>query len=240
MDNGIYVALSRQTALFRDLEVTANNIANADTAGYKSEKMMFTDYLADAGNNHKLAYTQDLASYRDTTGGRMQVTENPLDLAISGNGYFSVQTPQGTSYTRAGNFMLDGDGTLTTQDGFAVLDTGGQSIQFEDTDTDIRVLQTGAIMVNGEERATIGVSQFQNEQELERLSSTLYTSKAAPQQAEENFQVLHGIVENSNVQPVIELVKLTELTKSSASTAKYIEVMYDLQRKSSNTWTQQS
>jgi flagellar basal-body rod protein FlgF len=240
MDNGIYVALSRQAALFRDLEVTANNIANADTTGYKSEKMMFADYLADAGNQNKLAYTQDLASYRDTTGGRIQVTENPLDVAINGDGYFTVQTPQGNRYTRAGNFMMDGEGYIVTQEGFPVLDTGSQPIQLDAQDRDIRVLQTGAIVVGGEERAALGIAQFPNDQELERLSGTLYSSKTPPQQATANFQVLHGVIENSNVQPVVELVKLTELTKGAASTAKYIEVMYDLQRKSSNTWTQQS
>lgn len=239
MDNGIYAALSRQTALFRDLEVTANNIANADTAGYKAEKMMFTDYLVDAGNQTKLAMTQDLASYRDLSGGRIQVTENPLDVAIKGEGYFMVETPQGTRYTRAGNFMLDGDGTLVTQEGLPVLDGGSQRIQFNDTDREIRVLQTGAIVVDGEERSTIGVAQFANDQELERMSGTLYTAKSAPVPAE-NYQVLHGVQEGSNVQPVLELVRLTELSKSTANTAKYIEVMYDLQRKSSNTWSQQN
>lgn len=239
MDNGIYAALSRQTALFRDLEVTANNIANADTAGYKAEKMMFTDYLVDAGNQTKLAMTQDLASYRDLSGGRIQVTENPLDVAIQGEGYFMVETPQGTRYTRAGNFMLDGDGTLVTQEGLPVLDGGGQRIQFNATDREIRVMQTGAILVDGEERSTIGVAQFANDQELERLSGTLYTAKSAPVPAE-NYQVLHGVQEGSNVQPVLELVRLTELSKSTANTAKYIEVMYDLQRKSSNTWSQQN
>jgi flagellar basal-body rod protein FlgF len=240
MDNSIYIALSRQMALFRDLDTTANNIANVNTAGYQAEKLMFTDYLVDDGNRHKMAFTQDIASYRDTQGGRMQSTGNALDVALQGEGYFSVAAPQGTAYTRAGNFQLDNDGVLVTQEGFPVLDTSGQQIQFDDQDQDIRILQTGAIVVNGEERSSLGVVQFDKPQELERMSGTLLSSKSPPKPADENVKVLHGMIENSNVQPVIELVKLTELSRSSGNTAKFIEVMYDLQRKASNTWTQQA
>lgn len=239
MDNSVYIALSRQTALFRDLNVTANNIANVNTTGYQSEQLMFTDYLVNDGNKHKMAFTQDIASYRDTRSGGMHVTGNALDVALQGDGYFTVQTPQGNRYTRAGNFQLDGEGVLITQDGYPVLDSGNQQIQFEDEDRDIKVLSTGAIVVNGEERNTLGIVKFAKDQELERLSSTLYTSKSAPIAAD-NIVVLNGVVEKSNVQPVTELVKLTELSRSSGNTAKFIEVMYDLQRKTSNTWTQQS
>lgn len=239
MDNSVYIALSRQTALFRDLNVTANNIANVNTTGYQAEQLMFTDYLVNDGNKHKMAFTQDIASYRDTRSGGMHVTGNALDVALQGDGYFTVQTPQGNRYTRAGNFQLDGEGVLITQDGYPVLDAGNQQIQFEDEDRDIKVLSTGAIVVNGEERNTLGIVKFAKDQELERLSSTLYTSKSAPIAAD-NIVVLNGVVENSNVQPVTELVKLTELSRSSSNTAKFIEVVYDLQRKTSNTWTQQS
>lgn len=239
MDNSIYIALSRQTALFRDLNVTANNIANVNTAGYKAEKMMFTDYLVKDGNQNKIAFTQDLSSYRDTRAGGMKATGNNFDVAIQGEGYFTVQTPQGNRYTRAGNFQLDGQGMLVTQEGHPVVDTGGQAIQFEDEDRDIKILSTGAIVVNGEERTTLGIAQFDNEQELERISGTLYTSKNPPKPAE-NAVILDGVLESSNVEPVIELVKLTELSRSSGNTAKFIEIMYDLQRKSSTTWSQQS
>jgi flagellar basal-body rod protein FlgF len=239
MDNGIYIALSRQTALFRDLNVTANNVANVNTSGYQAEEMMFTDYLVNDGNKHKMAFTQDISSYRDTRAGGMHITGNALDVAIQGEGYFTVQTPQGNRYTRSGNFQLDGQGVMVTQDGFPVLDTGNQQIQFEEEDREIKVLSTGAIVVNGEERSSLAVVKFANDQELERLNSTLYSSKTPPQPAD-TAVVVNGVLENSNVQPVVELVKLTELSRSSTNTAKLIEVMYDLQRKASSTWTKQS
>lgn len=239
MDNSIYIALSRQIGMFRDLAVTANNIANVNSAGYQAEKLMFTDYLVDDGNRNKMAFTQDISSYRDTRPGGIRTTGNALDVAIQGDGYFSVQTPQGTRYTRAGNFQLDGDGTLVTAEGYPVLDTANQSIQFEDTDIDIRIMQTGALVVNGEERSTLNVARFAKDQELERVGSTLYRSATPPQAADEAI-VLHGVVEDSNVQPVLELVKLTQLSRSTGNTAKFIEAMYDLERKTSNTWMQQS
>ncbi len=240
MDNSIYIALSRQMGLFKDLNVTANNIANVNTAGYQAEKLMFTDYLVDDGNHHKMAFTQDISSYRDVNPGSMNVTGNALDVAIRGNGYFMVQTPQGERYTRAGNFQMDGEGVLITSEGYPVLDAGGQEIQFDDTDREVRIMQSGAVVVDGEERAILGVVKFAKDQELQREGSTLYSSKTPPQPAEaEDMQVLHGVVENSNVQPVLELVRLTELSRSTGNTAKFIEAMYDLERKSSSTWTQQ-
>lgn len=239
MDNSIYIALSRQVALFRDLDVTANNIANANTTGYNTEKAMFTDYLVDDGNFHKMAFAQDISSYRDTSQGSMRETGNALDVAIKGHGYFVVETAAGERYTRNGAFQMDPESTLVNVDGYPVLDDAGQRIQFAEQDREIKVLQTGQIMVDGEERGNIGVVQFPNEQQLVQVGKNFYKSDV-PAQPAENFQVLHGTLESSNVSPVHELVRLTQLSRSSTSTAKFIEVMYDLQRKASNTWTQQN
>ena len=114
MDSSIYITLSKQMAMFRDMEATANNIANVNTTGYNGEKMMFTDYLVNDGNRHKMAYVQDISTYRDLQEGPIQVTSNAFDLAISGPGYFAVATPLGTRYTKAGNFTLREDGALVT------------------------------------------------------------------------------------------------------------------------------
>ena len=237
MDNSIYVALSREMTVFRDLSMTANNIANANTDGYQAEKMMFTDYLTDDGNFHKVAYAQDISSYLDTTPGRAKMTENPLDMMIRGEGYFAVETAAGTRYTRAGNFTIDGNGTLITPEGLPVLDDGEQRIVFQPEDRDIKVLSNGGLVVNGELRATVGVFEFENRQDLTRITGTLFEGENA-QQAE-NSEVLHGVLEGSNVEPVKELVRLTELSRSTSNVSKFIEVMYDLQRKTSNTWTDQ-
>lgn len=235
MDNGIYIALSRQLGLFRDMEVTANNIANIDTAGYNTERVMFDDYLVRGGDGPKQAYTQDIASYRDTQQGTMKITGNPLDMAISGPGYFAVQTPLGERYTRAGNFQIDLNGTLVTNEGNPVLDVGGQSIIFEPEDTDIEIGETGNLTVNGEERGQIGVFEFANPQLMERMNSTLYRADGLAQPAVES-RLLHGTLEGSNVQPVMELTRMMNVSRSVGSTAKLIEAQYELQRKAASTW----
>lgn len=239
MDNSVYIALSRQMTLFRDLDVTANNIANADTAGYQSEKTMFTDYLVNDGNRRKMAFSQDIATYHNLDQGSMNVTGNTLDLAIQGDGYFVVETPGGERYTRAGNFQIDPEGTLITPSGYPVLDDAGQRIQFEAEDVDIKIGENGIIMAEGEQRATLGFVEFPNRQEMRRSASTLFESGDQEPEIAVRSRILQGTLEKSNVQPVTELVRLTELSRSTGNSAKFIEVMYDLQRKASNTWTKQ-
>jgi flagellar basal-body rod protein FlgF len=252
MDNSVYVALSRQTMLFRDLDQTANNIANANTTGFQAEKNLFESYLMQGGGSKrdKLAFVQDRGSYIDETPGAMKVTGNPLDLAISGKGYFVVETAQGQAYTRNGAFAVDPNGTLVTSEGYPVLDEAGGRIEFQEEDNEIEVRENGQLMVDGEERGILGMVEFKNPQALERRGSNLFFSKEVPEQAdpttvdtlagEESSRMLQGVLQQSNVQPVVEMIRLTELSRAAGSTAKYIEVMYDLQRKTSNAWTKQS
>lgn len=236
MDNGIYIALSRQMGLFRDMEATAHNIANADTVGYNAEKIMFDDYLVRSADGPKQAYTSDVASYRDTTEGPMKSTGNPLDVAISGPGYFTVETPLGERYTRAGSFEVNAQGVLVTKEGYPVLDQGGAPIIFQQEDNEISIGEAGNIVVDGEDRGAIGVVEFDNPQMLERLSATMFKADGASRPAEES-RVLHGVLEGSNVQPVMELTRMMTVTRNVSSTAKLIEAQYELQRKAASTWS---
>jgi len=241
MDNGIYIMLSRQLALFRDMQVTANNVANTNTTGFNAEHMLFTDYLAkdiSQGKTNNMAFANDISTYRNTQNGPMMVTGNSLDFAIQGSGYFSVETPLGVRYTRAGNFQLDGEGKLITPEGYAVLDNAGQQILFPEDTTDIEIGETGTLKVNGEEFSSLGIYSFENEQMLERLDGRLYRSEITPAAAE-NVRVLQGTLENANVEPVKEMTHMIDVSRSVSSTAKFIETMYDLQRKASNIWAQQ-
>lgn len=238
MDNGIYTILSRQLGLFRDMEVTANNIANATTTGYSAEHMLFRSYLVKDRQGRKTEFTQDISTYRDTGGGSLRVTGNPLDVALKGNGYFMVETPLGERYTRAGSFQVDGAGVLITAEGYPVLDTAGQRIVFEEDDIEIVIGEIGNIKVDGEERGILGIVEFENEQLLERTSSSLYKSDAEPAAAQ-NARLMHGVLEDSNVQPVVEMTHMIDVSRAVSSTARTIEVMYELQRKASNTFARQ-
>lgn len=238
MDNSVYIMLSRETALFRKMDTVANNIANMNTTGYQAEKMMFRDYLVDDGNKRKMAFTQDARSFHDVQPGSLDVTGNPFDVAVSGDGYFAVQTPAGTRYTRAGNFQLDGNGQLTTVAGFPVLDQGGQPIQFDAEDKDVAISDNGTILVNGEERTQLNVVEFANREKLVPEGNTMFRADEAPLPPT-NSRVMHGVLEKSNVEPIREIVEMTEVNRAVGSTAKFIEVAYDLQRKANNVYAQQ-
>lgn len=239
MDNGIYITLSRQMALFRDMDTTAGNIANANTTGFQSSHLMFDTYLADAGNKDKMAYANDVSTYRDTQQGAMRATGNDLDVAIQGKGYFAVETPQGERYTRSGNFQIDGTGVLVTQDGLPVMDQNNQRIIIPENAKSIVIGSIGNITVNGEELTNIGVFNFENEQALRQTGSQLYSTEETPSAAID-AKVAQGMLENSNVQPVLELTHMIDVSRAVGGTAKYIEMMYDLQRKTGTAWTQQA
>lgn len=235
MDNGIYIALSRQTGLFRKMDMVANNIANVDTTGYQAENIMFTDYLVDDGNRRTMAFTQDIASYRNTQAGPMRATGGTLDFAINGPGYFMIETTQGIRYSKAGNFQLDGNGVLVNAEGFPVLDDAGERIEFAEEDRNVAVGEAGNISVNGEEFAVLGVAEFANQQEMTQEFGTLLRTdqEALPP---ENSRVVQGVLEKSNAEPVLEMVEMIKTSRAVGNTAKYIEVMYDLQRKANNAY----
>ena len=251
MDNSIYITLSRQMALFRDMEVTANNIANADTPGFNAEKLMFNDYLVKDTNRRTDAYAHDPVSYRDTANGSMKQTGNPFDLAINGDAYFQVQTPLGTRYTRAGNFQVDSEGTLMTADGYPVLGADGGQIAIPQNAVKIDINAVGQITVDGQDVGQVGLMEFQNEQAMTRLGNNLYTSSETPLPAVPDIQpgavapiigarVIQGSLESSNVTAVTEMVRVMNVSRAVTSTAKFIETMYDLERKTGQVYAKQS
>jgi flagellar basal-body rod protein FlgF len=239
MDNSVYIVLSKQTATFRKMDMVANNIANVNTTGFQAERMIFNDYLVDDGNRHKMAFAQDISTYHEEKQGSLRQTDNELDFAISGNGYFMVQMANGqTAYTRAGAMQLDGDGFIINPDGNQLLDSDGNPIQINAEDRQIVVGDDGLMTVDGQERTTIGMVEFDNQQLLEQVgSSGLVVANGAVPRAVEESRMLQGVLEDSNASPIIELVEMTNVTRGVTNTSKFIEVMYDLQRKTSNAYT---
>jgi len=243
MDNSVYITLSRQLALFRDMDVTANNIANTNTTGYSGEHLLFNSYLTkdvNQKNRNDMAFAYDISSYHDFENAPIKATGNPLDLAIASDGFFSIETPLGTRYTRAGNFQIDGSGTLVTATGNPVLSDSGQPITFTPETRDITIGEAGNISVNGQDFATIGVYKFDNPQLLERLDGAMFKSEITPEVMTTGARVVQGALSGANVKPVIELTHMIDVSRQVANTAKMIETMYDLQRKSANAWAQQA
>lgn len=226
MDNTVYIALSKQTAAATQLEMIANNIANANTNGYKAEDIVFNQYLQKAGRND-LAYTKQAGTIRDNSQGSFETTNNPLDLAISGKGYFSVRTPQGERYTRDGAFTINQDGELVTGEGYQVLDQAGQAIQFQPEDRKVKVYADGRMEVDGQERATIGV-YLVDANSITKEGSNLYSSPT-PGVITEDSRIAQNMLEKSNVNTVMQMTKMLSLQRDYERTSKFINQAYDLQ-----------
>lgn len=228
MENASYIALSHQAALWRQMEIVANNMANVNTPAFKAEQVMFTDYLvrppATAGlsNREPIAFVQDIGVLRDTREGSMTVTDNPLDLAIQGPGYFVVDTPEGPRYTRHGNFHLDSTGMLVTAAGQAVMQAGDLPIIVAPNETRIDVGRDGTVSTENGPIGRLRVVRFDNEQELRKVTDGLYET-AAPAQDAPLPDVVQGVIEESNVKPVVEMTNLIAITRSYQAAQQMID-----------------
>ncbi len=209
MEASTYIALSRQGGLRRQMDVLANNLANMNTSGFKSEKMMFVEHLVKSKDSNSLlgqknAYVRDIATRRDFSEGSLELTNNPLDFGISGDGFFKIQTQFGIQYSRNGHFQLDQDGQLVTESGDPVLADGDSPIFFAPGDTKIVVARDGTISTQNGELGKLAVVSFENPQKLRPGDSGLFRSKgeATPVESPDIHQ---GMLEGSNVQPIIEM-----------------------------------
>lgn len=221
--------LSRLGAQLRSTQVLANNLANADTPGFRAERAVFAEFLqpratssAAPPGDRGAAYAIDRATWRDTASGSISTTGNPFDLALRGDGFFAVETPRGERYTRAGRFLLAGDGKLTDADGNAVLGAGGTPIVLGPNDTRVEVLGDGTVRSENGPVGQLRVVRFDDPQKLKAEGARLYASDE-PGAPAERPGVVQGAVEGSNVQPVSEITALTAQTREFQFAAQFVE-----------------
>ena len=237
MDNALYVGLSRQMTLRRQLDIVANNIANADTTGFKAESLMMeTAPRAPAmtqGGPKPVKFVLDSGVARDFTPGALRRTDAPFDLGIEGMGFFKVTTPEGERYTRDGRFRMDDTGKLTTQDGRAVLDEGGGEISIYPQKGAVTIATDGTVSQGSERVGKVAVVRFDTLSVLEKTGDNLYrnTSNAQPQAAPD-ARVHQGMLEGSNVKTVLEITRMMEVTRAYESMAKIMDSNADLSRRS--------
>ncbi len=230
MLNAEYVSLSRQMGLEVKMDVIANNIANMNTTAYKSESTLFQEYLVEDSEGQLISYTLDWGLVRNLAEGEMTPTGNPFDLAISGTGYFVVETPDGLQYTRNGHFRIDDTGRLVSSDGHPVLDDGGRPIQFGESDTTVTIANDGTVTTESGVIGRIDVVSFDNENLLKMVGDGLYTTDQPPIPAD-GALVLQGMIERSNVQPILEMTELIRTQRAYSATQRLLDATNDLQRK---------
>jgi len=223
MENSIYVALSRQMALQRQLEVTSNNIANMNTTGYKNQRMLFTEFLEKPGMHEKISFVQDRAVVRDLSVGGMTQTGNPMDLALTGHGYFTVDTASGPRYTRSGNFRMNDQRQMVDGGGLPVLADNGQPITLPAGTSDVKVSGDGTVSTELGPVGKLNIVTFKNEQLMTEVGAGLYVTDEKPEPAPADTKVAQGLLEGSNVKPVVEMTQMIEIQRNYMSAQKVIE-----------------
>jgi flagellar basal-body rod protein FlgF len=229
--------LSREIVLQQQLDIVANNIANADTTGFKVEALQTAeDPQAPAftlGGPEPVKFVVSNGVIRDFGQGGLRQTGGSLDLAIEGEGFFQVQTAAGPRYTRDGRFRLDDQGQLTTVGGQPVLDDGGGAITLDPTKGPVTISVDGVVSQGtGKDIirvAKVGVVGFANLSGLQKTGDNLYqnSSNVQPTPAAD-ARVRQGMLENSNVNPILEITRMIEVSRAYERLAKMMDSQADL------------
>ncbi len=234
MIRGIYTSALGLIPLQKQLEVIANNLANVNTTGFKRDDA-FTNQLISANELFKNGTVDPGESnlkeqtYTDFSQGPLQQTNNPLDVALSGTGFFAVQTGQGVMLTRDGSFTLSTDGTLVTRDGYQVMGLNGP-IRISDIQnlqsSHLVIDQNGVVKAGNQIYGQIEVVTPTNLAELAKAGSNLYEMKNGGMLEEVNpsvTQVKQGYLEGSNVNPIDEMVAMIQLQSNFEAGQKAID-----------------
>lgn len=220
MNTPSYVALSSQMALQRQMDVLSNNIANASTPAFRGERLVFEEYLARASGNASMVH--DVGVARDARQGPLTRTGNSFDLALKGDGYFVVDTPMGPRETRNGRLQLDPQGRLVTSEGYTVQGEGGQPITLPTDAADVTIGRDGTITTSEGQAGKVQVVRFERDRDLVPVANGLFVTDAQPQPATD-AAVLQGMVEESNVQPIVEMTRLMQVARNFAFAKQMVD-----------------
>jgi flagellar basal-body rod protein FlgF len=227
MDTPGHIALSRLAAQQRSVDTMAENLANAGTPGFKASRMLFSDWLARGSGITRpgardVAFVQDRATFRDLAAGKMTKTDNPLDVAIAGDGFFAIDTPRGERYTRAGRFTIAPDGRVTTSEGYALMSTENQPLIVTEQDSRITIAADGTVQSENGTLGRIRVVAFDDKNRLRPEGQLLFASDAPPR-AVEAPQISQGMVEDSNVEPIMEMTRLMAEVREFQFISQFVE-----------------
>lgn len=233
MENPSFIALSSQTALTRQMEVLSNNLANMNTTGFKAERLVFTEMLAEPDQDMDamgpMSFVEPYATYMDFSVGQITATGNPLDVALADEGFFAVQAADGTAYTRGGRFSLDANGALVNDAGLPVLGAGGGPVELGGS-TQISVAADGTISDENGIVARLAVFGFDDPQSLKRGPGGLYTADGQQPTEIAVPKVVQGMIEGSNVSPILEMTRLIEVSRSYQRMQQIVESEHERQK----------
>lgn len=218
MQSGPYVSLSAQLMLERRLETLAINIANMNTIGYRAAGVSFHTYVSRTGDE-PVAYSNAARDYVTRTEGPLIKTGDPLDVAVQGEGWLAIQTPGGTVYTRDGRMRMKPTGELESLDGHPILDAGNTPIILDPNGGPPTIGSDGMISQGAQQIGAIGLFQIDSRAKFIRYenSGVIPDKPATPILDFDNNGFVQGHVEGSNVNPVLEMAKLIEISRAFES-----------------------
>ena len=226
--------LAQQT----NVETIANNLANMNTTGFKREAAKFEEYVTQVAPSEgqtgiqTVSFVKDAGVMRDLAEGNVTTTGATFDTAIEGQGYFAVQTAQGERYTRNGHFSLDASGQIVTSAGNPVMGDGGP-ITITPDDGDVHIAADGTVSGKNGQIGKLRLVDFPNDRALVKQGESLYSTTQAPGAASD-AKVRQGMLESSNVQPVIEISHMIEVMRAYEATASLSKSQEDLMRQAIN------
>jgi flagellar basal-body rod protein FlgF len=236
MENATLIGLSRQMALSRELDVIANNMANASTNGFKARTSRFKEFMMPKASadtfplaDRRLSYVIDDGNPVDFSTGNIERTGSPLDVAVRGDGYLVVQTPAGERYTRNGSLEIDQKGQLVNSDGFAVVGDSGP-ITFGNTETGFNIGADGTVSSSQGQRGRLRLVRFADPRTLKNEGANTFSSTAAAESAVNKSSLESGAVERSNVKPVLEMSRLIYVNRTYQSIASLMQNMDQLRQ----------
>jgi flagellar basal-body rod protein FlgF len=235
MDITTSLAASRLMAQQRAMDITANNIANANTPGFRTERVQFSDWIDRQSNTASppggktIVYMQDRATYRESQAGAISHTGNPFDLALSSDGYFTVQTKSGPRLTRDGRFGPLPDGTLADSSGNAVLDVNGKPVRIAPTDTQVTIASDGSVSTENGQVGKIGIVKPDDPMQLRAEGGTYFISDG-PTTPVVAPGIVQGAMEGSNVQPVLEVTRMLDNMRQFQFVTQLVQAEGDRQQ----------
>lgn len=215
MQSALYVSLSAQVALENRLTTIAGNVANLGTTGFRADGVKFESYLSRAASD-PVAFASTGKTYITRDKGALRQTGNDLDVAVDGEGWLAVETPAGIAYTRDGRMRIAADGELQSAAGNPILDPGGASIIVDANAGRIAISHDGMISQNGRQIGALGLFSIPETANLSRRdnSGVVPDRPAVPVVDFVGQGVAQGFIEDSNVNPVQEMVHLIEVTRT--------------------------